>query len=215
LWQNKLSGRHSYRWIIAIDTDDETMCNPEMDAWLAKRENESFTVLREPHTSKIDACNSGLPVLRNTALDYDIAVLVSDDMLPLYPCYDEIIAADMQKYFADLDGCVHYDDGLCAHQQCIVLSIVGRELMEKMGNRFYWPEYRSLWSDTEFTQVVYHYQKAVYIDRVIIQHAWKQNGTDETYRASDADFGRDKEVYFRRQKEGFPGAIRTVTIAAA
>src|SRR4030043_73973 len=74
---NKLSGKHQYQFIIAMDTDDASMNNQEMRNWLALKAGNVLTYYYSNHRTKIEACNSGIP-----DEGWDILVLVSDDMVP-------------------------------------------------------------------------------------------------------------------------------------
>lgn len=183
-----LSGKYNCFFVITMDEDDGTMNNPAMREYLRVKQNIRFYYGR--HKSKIEAVNADVDG------EFDILVLVSDDMIPQERCFDDIIVRDMEKYFPDLDGALHYNDGI--RTDLISQSIMGKKLYDRFGY-IYNPEYHSLWCDNEFTDVVREWGKYQFIDRIIIRHEWKKHGTDETYDKSDAMFQRDKTVYEKRK----------------
>ena len=140
---------------------------------------------------------------------FDIVICASDDMVPKQYSWDQKIAEAMKKYFPDLDGCVHFDDGN-TKGKLITFSIIGRKLYEEFGY-IYHPDYKSLYCDDEFTQVVRAMGKEKYIDEIIISH--EHYSVEGTENHGDADYaaqktlhysGRDQFVFNKRKELGFP-----------
>ncbi|OHB57734.1 MAG: hypothetical protein A2173_03810 [Planctomycetes bacterium RBG_13_44_8b] len=194
---NKLSGKHQYQFIIAMDTDDASMNNQEMRNWLALKAGNVLTYYYSNHRTKIEACNSGIP-----DEGWDILVLVSDDMVPVEKGFDDIIAQDMQREFPNLDGALHYPDGL-AGQKLLTYSVVGKNLYEMIGF-VYWPAYRGTWCDNDFMDTVILWGKYWYSPRNIVRHFWQKNGVDEVYRKGESTYQDDRKIYEWRKAKGFP-----------
>ena len=155
-------------------------------------------------TDKISAINDHIE-----GRDFDIVICASDDMIPKAWYWDVEIANAMQKYFPDLDGCVHFNDGN-TNGDLITFSILGKKLYEHFGY-IYHPDYKSLYCDDEFTQEVRAMGKEKYIDKVIISHEhWSipasenHNETDMAVQKTLFYSGRDQQVFEKRKSLGFP-----------
>ena len=169
---NFLSGMHEVKFVVSFDHDDPTMNNDNM--WsLFNRLNAQLDGKIVPvcgnSTGKISAINADLD--RVLSFRPDVILLASDDMIPILGGYDDVIARGMAKFFPDTDGVLHFNDGFSGQNKLITLSILGRKYFERFGY-IYHPEYKSVFSDDEFTQVARLMNKVVYIDRCIIQHQW-------------------------------------------
>ena len=193
---------------INCDFEDETMNNKdtvnEIHKILASR-NETKGVINFDHgTDKISAINAHVDEQY-----FDILICASDDMLPKVYSWDQHIVEAMQKHFPDLDGCVHFNDGN-TNGELITFSILGKKLYEYFGY-IYHPDYKSLYCDDEFTQVVRAMGKEKYIDEVIVTH--EHYSIEGTENHGDLDFaakktlhfsGRDQMVFNKRKELGFP-----------
>jgi len=156
------------------------------------------------HTNKIAACNADIDLKK----EWDILVLVSDDMIPKKN-FDKIIIENMIKYFPDTDGALHFNDGYCSKDatRTITLSVIGRKLYESLGY-VYHPDYKSFFCDNEFTDVVRSMKKYAYDNRIIVEHMhWSCKGAppkDSLY-CRNSKMGRpDKKTYLRREALQFP-----------
>jgi hypothetical protein len=191
-----LSGEHHYRFQVAIDTDDATMNNADMLEWIGDR----ASVVIGNHQSKIEACNSALPDPGN----FDVVVLISDDMVPFKHGFDDVIHKDFKRYCPDYDGVMRYWDRMrLINEHLVTWTVMGREFFKYYGC-LYHPNYRSQWCDNELTDVALRENKLFHSTAEIVEHQWKKFGMDLTYSVSDEDFGRDREVYEQRKEKGFP-----------
>jgi len=198
-YYSMLSGKHSCYFIISMDENDRSMNNDLMKCYLDGKDNLFYYF--NPPASKIAAINANME-----GTYFDVLFVVSDDMIPQVKGFDDIIARDMQKHFPGMDGALHYDDGI-QHQNLITFSIMGCELYKQIGY-IYHPEYESQWCDNEFTEVVRKMDRYIWIPRMIVRHAWKAHGNDQTYAVSDANFQKDRAVYLRRRAAGFAEPIK-------
>jgi hypothetical protein len=169
---NFLSGMHHVDFVVSFDYDDPSMNNDNM--WsLFNRLNAQMDgrihAVCGKSTGKISAVNADLDKV--VRLNPDVILLASDDMIPVMGGYDDIIARGMAKYFPDTDGVLHFNDGFSGQDRLITLSILGRKYFNRF-NYLYYPGYKSVFCDNEFTDVARLLNRVVYINQTIIQHQW-------------------------------------------
>ena len=217
---NKASGRHEIFFNINCDADDTTMYNQEMsdsiqDAFvLQARSTESKwhdnfcsgEIHFDEDTTKISSVNAHIN------REFDIVIVISDDMIPQVDNWDDYIATAMMEHYPDLDGCIAFNDGYADADTLITFSILGRKLYEYFGY-IYHPDYKSLYCDAEFTEEVKRLNKLTCIDKMIIKHEHyaeegNSNSGDYDKAAEKTLFysGRDGQVYENRKALGFPKA---------
>ena len=169
---NFASGMRDVHYVISMDHDDPTMNNPNMISYLERLRNRMDGRIHFAFGNskcKIEACNANLDIVRR--ISPHVILLASDDMIPIVSGYDDIVCKDMERLYPDTDGVLHYNDGFSGQNQLITLSILGAKYFLRFGY-LYHPEYKSVFSDDEFTQVARLLNKVTYIDRCIIQHNW-------------------------------------------
>jgi hypothetical protein len=196
-YYSQLSGKHRYRFVVTMDEDDETMNNAVIRNWLNAQENLSYDY--GDHHSKVEAINDGVP-----ADDWDIIVLVSDDMVPVVAGFDDVIAADMQRHLPALDGCLKYADGFRpATDPLMTWTVMGRGFYQWYGN-LYHPAYKGTWCDNELTEVALARGKLVICESQLVRHDWRKNGNrDENYLRDDRFYEQDRRTYELRKRFGF------------
>ena len=140
---------------VVLDGDDRSMVNEgvltklgELDCWT------TIAI----HESKVAACNAF------EMTKWDVLLLASDDMLPVFEGYGPEIERDMLAHFPDLDGALHYNDGNMGPALC-TFPVLGRKLYDHFGYVYY-PGYKSLYCDQEMTDVLRAMGKLKYIDKV-------------------------------------------------
>lgn len=205
------SDKHELFFNINCDAADLTMTNE----YVKKRieyafdtyggSHMSYALNFDPNTEKISAINDHIP-----DKGWEVAVVLSDDMVPKAHSWDNEIAIAMQKHFPGNDGCVWFDDGSHSASELITLSIMGYELYKNFGY-LYHPDYKSLYCDNEFTDVMKYHGRAVYVNKKIITHEhWSIEGSENHNQVDIAVqktlhySGRDAQVYERRKALGFP-----------
>lgn len=185
--------------LVSIDRDDETMTTEVIDKAIAITRNISFQI--GTSKSKVEAINRDM----NLAGDWDVVLLASDDMVPRFQGWDEIITSNMNMYFPDTDGFLWFHDG---HQHRIcTLTIMGRKYYERF-NYLYHPSYVSLWCDNEQTDVAIQLNKCKHFpDTILFRHehpAWdRTKGMDALYERNEAFFKRDELNYYKRKEINF------------
>ena len=184
--------------IISLDSDDLNV-NQELCEKLIKIHS-ATTICVGESMGKIGAVNRDM----EHAGDYDILLLASDDMIPEYHGYDELIRQKMTEHFPDTDGVLWFNDGFQKHN-LNTLCILGKKYYERFGY-IYHPSYKSLWCDNEFTIVAHQLQKQIYFDTVIIRH-WHpiitKSFSDTLYQENDKYFNEDRETFLKRQLTNF------------
>lgn len=201
-----LSGQHEVHFVISYDYDDPTMNSENMMSY--------FDRMRSYHpgrihaycgksNSKISAVNANLDAI--VALNPHVILLASDDMIPVVGGYDSIVCGAMEKYFPDTDGVLHFNDGYSGRDRLITLSILGMKYFNRFGYMYY-PGYKSVFPDNEFTNVARMLGKVVYIDHVIIQHQWTGQFTnDDLHKRNESVemYNHDAPIYLERAHRNF------------
>lgn len=197
-WRTMLSGRHHVHFLVSIDEDDTLMNSPIMHSFMGRQRNLRWYAGHSK--TKIQAVNADLDKLPP---DYDILVLASDDMIPVVKGYDDVIATHMKRCFPNLDGCLHFEDGLSVGN-LNTLPILGRKLVEGWGF-IYHPDYISEWCDNWMQEVTRRDGKEEMIPRCIIKHEWAGlTGQDQTFRKNQGFYSQDKATFERHKAAGFP-----------
>jgi len=114
--------------------------------------------------NKIHAVNRDVP-----ESDWDILLVMSDDMVCVTHGWDDIIRQDMNENFPDTDGVLHYNDGN-QKANVMTMSIIGRKYYQRDGY-IYNPSYQSLWCDVEATEVAHMRGKYKYMGDATILFA--------------------------------------------
>ncbi len=188
---------------VIIDSDDQTCNNTQFLQQLADLD---CVVTVGQHKNKIEACNAG------RVEDWSILMLASDDMWPRARGFDQKIITAMERHFPLLDGCLNFDDGFNKDHVrpgepiTNTLPIMGRHLYEEYGRRVYWPEYRSVYCDTEMSFLFNKMNRMAFVDEVIIEHRHFANSKarfDELYEFNSRHDGHDKELFEARRAHGF------------
>lgn len=196
-----LSAKDNYEIIASLDMDDATMNNKEVCGRI--NNTAKVNAIYSTSTGKVHAINRDLKYM---PLNTDIIILMSDDMVFTQPGFDDIIRVDMQKYFPNLDGVLHYPDSTPVQDRVITLTIMGINYFRRF-NYLYHPAYISVWVDLEFTEVAKRLGKYKYLPHTkIFKHdhfLWKHEKYDALMTRNESFYTRDKEVYFKRLANNF------------
>jgi len=194
----------NYEVVMSFDKDDETMNNDGVIARLGDyKEADKFSIYFGKSSNKIDAINRDLG-----DVEFDILVCMSDDMQFIYHAFDNAIRDAFTNFFPDLDGVVHFNDGM-QRVNCMTMSIIGREYFKRDG-WIYCPEYESLWCDVEAQEVARIRGKYKYMgdDLKIFRHLHPSFGLapmDEQYTKTEhvEVRSRDGDTFERRKRNNF------------
>ena len=198
---------------LSCDTTDDTMQNiPELRRLLT-RFAWSNVYYSDNHT-KIEACNANMYEIQ---WDWDVVVLVSDDMIPRIRGYDDIIRNHMFSRFPDYNGILWFNDGTQG-DKLNTLCIYGRTFYQQQGY-IYHPDYKSLFCDTELTDQCRNEYKdrCLYVPYCIIKHehpgtGFRQN-MDKLYETNQRYWNEDMYTYIRRKTYAYDWSVLIPTIA--
>jgi hypothetical protein len=159
-------------------------------------------VFYSPNKSKIEACNANM---NEIDYDWDIVVLVSDDMIPQINAWDMVIRNHMSAYFPDRDGILWFNDGYQG-EKLNTLCVYGRKMFEETLEKYmYRPEYKSFYCDTELTDRCRTdlAPKCRYIPYCIIRHEHPGTGfgqnMDPLYAKNQTFWSTDLHTYVHRK----------------
>ena len=184
-----MDNKTDFQFAVTADTNDSTMNNPEIIQFVNDHTNASITF--GVSTSKISSVNNDVPTN-----DWDIIVLVSDDMIPQIQGFDNIIRNDMKKYYADLNGLLWYWDGRT--KAICTLTIMGRTMYDYFGH-LYHPVFITHYADDFLTLVTEDKQQ--FIDKCIIKHEWCLHNNDALMRKCESQELTSKDRrHYRRMK---------------
>lgn len=188
-------------FLVSYDEDDATMNDVVIEQ--AESIHPSVVCVEGNSKSKIEACNKDLP---EYAGDWDIVLLISDDMVPVREAWDDLIRKMMGRYFPDTDGALWFWDG--AQKKINTLECVGRKRWEANGRVLYHSSYSSFFCDNETTAVGLRDKKLIFISESIAHHqhpAWLRGmKPDATYARNNRFWRADESNFARRQAAGFP-----------
>lgn len=186
-------------YLISYDADDATMTDEIIDQ--ASKFGGYIILVQGNSKTKIEACNADVHLIK----EWDILVLISDDMHVQIHGWDARIVRDMNKYYPDRNGCLWYHDG-SSQRQISTLSIIGRKYYDRFGY-IYHPSYKSFFCDNEYTEVAVKNHSIKFINGVIIKHvhpAWEHGvKSDALYNHNDKYWGFDEANYKTRKANGY------------
>lgn len=200
---------------VSCDEDDMTMRpNLVQEELLSRMRHCGWSrVFFSPNHSKIEACNADM---KEIDYKWDIVVLVSDDMVPQLKGYDDVIRNTMLARFPDTNGILWFHDG-CQGDKLNTLTIFGRKMYESFGY-LYHPDYKSLFCDTELTDLCKGElkNKTHYTPYCIIRHEHPGTGfpqlDDSLYQHNQRFWTQDMTTYIRRKKYEYDWSILIPTI---
>lgn len=197
---------------ISCDADDTTMQQTD-DIYAVTQNCDWKRVFYSNNNTKIEACNANM-----SEIDYpwDIVVLVSDDMIPQIRGYDDILRSHMQARYPDTNGILWFNDGY-QENNLNTLTIMGRKMYESFGY-LYHPSYKSLFCDTEFTDLCKGdlQDKCTYVPYTIIRHEHPGTGfsqnMDSLYQKNQKFWNEDMYTYIMRKRYTYDWSVLIPTI---
>jgi len=198
--------------VVSCDVDDASMTGSDVQQRLFQimGKFEWNALYYGANSSKIEACNADI---EKVEYPWDIVVLVSDDMIPDVRGYDDAIR---RAATPDLDCVIWFNDGFQGYN-LNTLSIYGRKRYEAFGS-MYNPEYKSLFCDTELTDLCKGplKDKTIYNPNCIIRHRHPTLGYpvafDALYLRNQKYYEADLRTYIRRKNYEFDLSILIPTL---
>lgn len=198
--------------LVSCDVDDPTMSNPE-DLRRILSQCAWSRIAYGQNANKIAACNANIS---EVDWDWDIIVLVSDDMMPQIRGYDDILRTHMTSRFPDRNGILWFDDG-CQGDKLNTLCIYGRAFYDQRGF-LYDPAYKSLFCDTELTDHcrMQYADRCLYVPYCIIRHEHPGAGysqyMDALYDRNQKYWNEDMYTYISRKAYPYDWSVLIPTI---
>jgi hypothetical protein len=208
-WVHLLSGEHNVQMLCSFDHTDKQMTDPEVVARLSDFAHDRADRCKinwrfGANRSKIEACNADMA----DADEWDMMILVSDDMLPQVEGYEDVIARDLVEHFPKFGGCIRYADGL--RSDLCTLSIMGKPYYDAVGF-VYHPKFFSLFADDFHQFVAESTGRMVYIpDKIPVRHLWQAvTGNDDLHKVNSpaSVFRRDEATFRELKRSGIPKEI--------
>ena len=195
---------------VSCDDDDTTMTRASIQEELHRTLAPSawHRIFFSPNKTKIQACNANMCEID---WQWDIVVLVSDDMIPQIKGYDDVIRNYMRSRFPDTNGLLWFNDG-CQGDKLNTLCIYGRDFYTRYGY-IYEPSYKSLFCDTELTDRCRTDLKdrCLYIPYCIIRHEHPGTGfaqnNDALYMTNQKYWTEDMMNYINRKTYAYDFSI--------
>ena len=196
------------RFLVTLDSNDAQMNNEKTKQVLNRWGNLEY--IFGESKSKIDAVNRDM----ESSGEWDIVLLLSDDMHPQIKGYDKIIVELFEKHFPDTDGILWLNDGY-TRERINTIVCAGRKYLERISKEvyklaeivLYHPSYFSLFADNEHTEIAQMTNKFIYHDQVLIQHRHPMTVRgvmmDGLYKRNDKFFAQDKKNYENRKAQHF------------
>jgi hypothetical protein len=199
-YQDLIQDHKNTSFHIICDIDDKTMNNSDIINKIRYiSEFGSYCDIQfYNNTCKINAMNAGV-----FYKDFDIVLLASDDMTPVYIGYDEQIRSDMQHFYPDTDGVLWYFDGF--RTDLNTLPIIGRKYFDRFGY-IYYPEYKGFWCDNEFMEVANKLKKQTFFGTCLIRHDFHAHlgvPGDDLHQKNMRFFDKDGELFKQRKAINF------------
>lgn len=141
---NNLDDPYNFHVSCTLDLDDTTMNNEDVIEKINQYKN--ISIEWGTSTSKINAVNRSMP-----DYDWDICMVVSDDMIYNIYGFDTMVRVDMMNWFPNMDGLLHYPDQ-DAKEHLATMVIMGKNFYSKF-NFLYDPNFKSLWCDNLLQRV--------------------------------------------------------------
>lgn len=192
--------KENYHIQCTFDSDDTKYNNKEFIDGLNTYKN--LTYYFGTSTSKINAINRDIEKFP----EFDILVNFSDDQIFTQMYFDDIIRQVFKTSFPDLDGFVHFHDGV--QPRLATMSIIGKAHFDRFGF-IYHPSFHSEWCDNFAQEAAIRLGKYKYMgDGIrIMKHINPFHGhpelMDDLYRRNSLMVSKDKQTYFHWEALNF------------
>jgi hypothetical protein len=202
---NSMGDKQNTKIVVTADLDDGTMYNPQtLSSIRPYIENYGLEIEFGKSKNKIHAVNRDMEKYK----DWDILVVMSDDMKCNQSSYDFQIRQAFAQFFPDMDGIMHFNDGF-QQDKLITLPVIGRKYYNRFGY-VYHPSYKSLWCDNEQMEVARALEKIVYQEQVLFRHEHFSNVggyMDEQLKYTESFNNQDHQNYLARKAKNFPKKV--------
>lgn len=189
---NHLSKKNTYKFVFSFDNDDPSMKNDDILNFLDSL-NINYEAFYGDNKTKIEAYNANLE-----NQDFDVLVLLQDDMIPCIQNYDEIIREIMETNENGLDTTIHFNTSRWVNL-LDVWCVMGKKYYDRFGY-IYHPDYKSIACDNEYTEVAKMLNRSIFTE---ISPFYHNNISDETTLKNWYFNTEDDQTYHRRKAINF------------
>lgn len=187
-----LSNKNEYKFVFTFDNDDPTMKNDEISNFI-KGLNIYHEIFYGDNKNKIEAYNANLE-----NQDFDVLVLLQDDMLPCLENYDEVIREIMETNPNALDTTIHFNTVRWV-DLLDVWCVMGKKYYDRF-NYIYHPDYKSIACDNEYTEVAKMLGRSIFTEICPFFH---NSIIDDTSLKNWYFNSEDDQTYHRRKAINF------------
>lgn len=194
MWRKAASGNYSIEVVIAVDGN-----NPACIAAAKMVPNAKVVIQGEEPFNSTRGWNAAAAETTGKVI-----ICVADDFRPC-DGWDEKMFT-IKTGWTDEDWVLHTEDGY-VHNLC-VLSILTRKRYDRFGYVFY-PQYESLFSDTEFTEVAYREGRVINGKQILMEHMHpdcnkRPRDNFDNAHASQSRWKTGEMLFNYRKNIGFP-----------
>lgn len=195
---NNIQDKGNYQVSCTLDLDDPIMNNDEVKEKIASYQNVS--VCWGKSDSKIHAINRDLPE------DFDILVVLSDDIFFNIFGWDTLVRMEMENNFPDGDGYLHFREKDTT-DILNVMTVIDKKYYDRFGY-IYHPSYKSLWCDNEQMAVSKILKRYAYVPFEIMLHRCPAYGytdcpRDEMFNTQQNFWQLDEMNFNERRLKNF------------
>lgn len=181
----ELQNSENVIYFVTLDSDD-----PSLDEYIDICQDLGLICSVGESKGKIHACNRDMNM--TSAMNWDIVVLASDDMIPQVKGWDFEIINRMKENFPDTDGMLWFFDGY--QNRISTFTIYGKKYYERFGY-LYHDSYKSLWCDNEQTEVARSLNKLFYSGECLFKH---EHYSNDPKVGQDMLMKKKRKLFLRR-----------------
>lgn len=185
----KLSYNNEYKFIFTFDVDDLTMNNDEIKNFIHEL-NISCEIHYGQSKNKIEAINANLE-----NQEFDILIVISDDMLPIVKNYDDIICEIFKNSENGLDNTIHVNTDRWS-DILDVWCIMGKKYYKRF-NYIYHPDYKSIACDNEYTEVSQMLGRKIFLEKILFFH---NNIANDGTAIKNSIYNVEDDITYQRRK---------------
>lgn len=154
-WVRNASGKHTFEIVIAVDGNNQECIKAAQaikNARVVIQPEAPFNCVRGWNAAAAQTCGK-------------VIIAIADDFKPCQDWDEKLFS--LRPGWIEEDWIAHTEDGYV--HNIAVLAILTRKRYERFGYVFY-PQYLSLFCDTEFTEVAYQEGRAIDAKHILIEH---------------------------------------------
>lgn len=197
-WIDKATDKEAMEVIVAIDANDQKS-QKALDGVQCRV---PFQVLIQPQPPFNCVKGWNLAAFKATG---KVLVQLTDDIHPP-DAWDAKLLALEPGSWVNMDAAIHVEDGYV--HDIMVLAIITKIRYDRFGYLFY-PEYESLFCDTELTEVAYRERKVLQAKHLLFEHKHpdcnkRERDEVDMVHASKERWNRGEMLFNFRRARGFP-----------